>query len=93
MQARSAVPFTVELLPGFQVDGTWNVPTTLFQVDGTWNVPTTMTYVGCVKLNASHPLLLEANQHAEVSRVPTCYCLGIVRIVVPSPKSTRRYQA
>ncbi len=34
------VPFAVELLPGFQVDGTWNVPTTL--VDGTWNVPTTL---------------------------------------------------
>ncbi len=27
VQARSAVPFAVELLPGFQVDGTWNVPT------------------------------------------------------------------
>ena len=39
--ARSALPFAVELLPGFQVDGTWNVPTTLFRVDGTWNVPTT----------------------------------------------------
>ena len=39
--ARSALPFAVELLLGLQVDGTWNVPTTLFQVDGTWNVPTT----------------------------------------------------
>ena len=29
VQARSAVPFAVELFPGFQVDGTWNVPTTL----------------------------------------------------------------
>ncbi len=28
-QARSAVPFAVMRLPGFQVDGTWNVPTTL----------------------------------------------------------------
>ena len=46
VQARSAVPFAVELLPGFQVDGTWNVPTTL--VDGTWKVPTTLTFVGCV---------------------------------------------
>jgi len=27
VQARSAVPFAVKLLPGFQVDGTWNVPT------------------------------------------------------------------
>jgi len=42
VQARSAVPFAVELLLGFQVDGTWNVPKTLFQVDGTWNVPTTL---------------------------------------------------
>ena len=51
VQARSAVPFAVELLPGFQVDGTWNVPTTLtFQVDGTWNVPTTLTFVSCVNL-------------------------------------------
>jgi hypothetical protein len=45
VQARSAVPFTtkvagtlrvpfaVKLLTEFQVDGTWNVPTTL--VDGT----------------------------------------------------------
>jgi hypothetical protein len=40
------VPFAVELLPGFQVDGTWNVPTTL--VDGTWNVPTTLTFADCV---------------------------------------------
>ncbi len=49
MQVRSAVPFAVKLLPGFQVDGTWNVPTTLgFQVDGTWNVPTTLTFVGGV---------------------------------------------
>jgi hypothetical protein len=31
----SAVPFTVKLLPGLQVDGTWNVPTTL-------------TFVSCV---------------------------------------------
>jgi hypothetical protein len=37
---RSAVPFAMKLLPGFRVDGTWNVPTTM--VDGTWNVPTTM---------------------------------------------------
>jgi len=37
VQARSAVPFAVELLPGFQVDGTWNVPTTL-------------TFVSCVNL-------------------------------------------
>ena len=29
VQARSAVPFVVELLLGCQVDGTWNVPTTL----------------------------------------------------------------
>jgi len=29
VQARSAVPFVVELLSEFQVDGTWNVPTTL----------------------------------------------------------------
>jgi hypothetical protein len=29
VQARSAVPFAVKLLIGFQVDGTWNVPTTL----------------------------------------------------------------
>ena len=28
LQARSALPFAVRLLPGFQVDGTWNVPTT-----------------------------------------------------------------
>jgi len=27
----SAVPFAVELLPRFQVDGTWNVPTTFLQ--------------------------------------------------------------
>jgi hypothetical protein len=46
VQARSAaVPFAVKLLPGFQVDGTWNVPTYYF-VDGTWNVPTTLTFVG-----------------------------------------------
>ena len=87
------MPFAGELLPGFQVDGTWNVPTTLFQVDGTWNVPTTLTFVGCVKLDVSHSFLLEAYQHAEVSRVTTCYCLGIVRIVVTGTKSTRRYQA
>ena len=37
MQAGSAVPFAVKLLPGFQVDGTWNVPTTL-------------TFVSCVLL-------------------------------------------
>jgi hypothetical protein len=49
VQARTAVPFAVELLPGFQVDGTWNVPTTFrFQVDGIWNVPTPLTWVGCV---------------------------------------------
>jgi len=37
----------------FQVNGTWNVPTTLrFQVNGTWNVPTTLTFVGCVRLVA-----------------------------------------
>jgi len=29
--ARSALPFAVELLPGLQVDGTWNVPTTFLQ--------------------------------------------------------------
>jgi hypothetical protein len=29
VQARSAVPSAVKLLPGFWVDGTWNVPTTL----------------------------------------------------------------
>jgi hypothetical protein len=29
VQARSAVPFAVKRLPEFQVDGTWNVPTTL----------------------------------------------------------------
>ena len=29
--ARSAVPFAVELLPGFLVDGTWNMPTTFLQ--------------------------------------------------------------
>jgi len=29
VQARSSVPIAVELLSGFQVDGTWNVPTTL----------------------------------------------------------------
>ncbi len=34
VQARSAVQFAVELLTGFQVDGTWNVPITL-------------TWVGC----------------------------------------------
>ena len=39
------MPFAVELLPGFEVDGTWNVPTTLiFEVDGTWNVPTTLIF-------------------------------------------------
>jgi len=32
------VPFAVELLPGFQVDGIWNVPTTL-------------TFAGCVQPN------------------------------------------
>jgi len=37
LQARSTLPFAVKLLPGFQVDGTWNVPTTL-------------TLVGCVPL-------------------------------------------
>jgi hypothetical protein len=36
-QARSAVPFAVKLLQGFQVDGTWNVPTPF-------------TFVGCVQL-------------------------------------------
>jgi hypothetical protein len=49
------VPFAVELLPVFLVDGTWNVPTTLVDgtwnvpttlVDGTWNVPTTLNFVG-----------------------------------------------
>jgi len=30
VQARSAVPFAVKLLPEFQVDGTWNVPTYYF---------------------------------------------------------------
>ena len=40
------MPFAVELLPRFQVDGTWNVPTPL-------------TFVGCVKPDASHPSLLE----------------------------------
>ncbi len=34
VQARSTVPFAVKLLQGFQVDGTWNVPTTF-------------TFVGC----------------------------------------------
>jgi hypothetical protein len=50
MHPRSDVPFAVKLLPGFQVDGTWNVPTTLtfVHVDGTWNVPTTLTFVGSV---------------------------------------------
>ena len=43
---RSAVPFALKLLPGFRVDGTWNVPTTM--VDGTWNVPTTLTFARCV---------------------------------------------
>ena len=52
--ARSAMPFAVKLLSGFQVDGTWNVPTTLrFQVDGTWNVPTTLNFGGCDKLAAA----------------------------------------
>jgi hypothetical protein len=59
------MPFAVKLLPGFQVDGTWNVPTTLFQVDGTWyvlttlfqvdgtwNVPTTFTFVGSVQFTS-----------------------------------------
>jgi hypothetical protein len=32
--ARSAVPFAVKFLQGFQVDGTWKVPTTF-------------TFVGC----------------------------------------------
>jgi hypothetical protein len=45
VRARSAVLFVVERLPRFEVDGTWNVPTTLFQVDGTWNVPTTLFQV------------------------------------------------
>jgi hypothetical protein len=38
--ARSAVPFAVKLLPGYHVDGTWNVLTTL-------------TFVGCVMLGYS----------------------------------------
>ena len=37
VQARSAVPFAVKLLPRFLVDGTWNVPTTL-------------TFVGCAEM-------------------------------------------
>ena len=55
VQARSAVPFAVELLPGLQVDGTWNVPTYYF-VDGTWNVPTNLTFVGCVPLQLEFSL-------------------------------------
>ncbi len=34
VQARFAVPFAVELLPEFLVDGTWNVPTTLWTAHG-----------------------------------------------------------
>ena len=61
MQARSAVLFAVELLLGFQVYGTWNVPTYYF-VDGTWNVPTTLTFVSSVywatgKLNSTCKLV------------------------------------
>ncbi|MCY2979754.1 MAG: hypothetical protein NTU79_13890 [Planctomycetota bacterium] len=32
VQASFAVPSAVNLLPGFHVDGTWNVPTTLTSV-------------------------------------------------------------
>jgi hypothetical protein len=61
VQARSAVLFAVELLLGFQVYGTWNVPTYYF-VDGTWNVPTTLTFVSSVywatgKLNSTCKLV------------------------------------
>jgi hypothetical protein len=73
VQARSAVLFAVELLLGFQVYGTWNVPTYYFVdgtwnvptynfVDGTWNVPTTLTFVSSVywatgKLNSTCKLV------------------------------------
>ncbi len=34
VQARSAVPFAIELLPRFLVYGTWNVPTTFAKIPG-----------------------------------------------------------
>jgi len=79
------VLFAVELLPGFQVDGTWNVPTTLrfqvdgtwnvpttlrFRVDGTWNVPTPLTFVGCVPLGKEQAKLATAKMNENDVRPP-----------------------
>ncbi len=51
VQARSAMPFAVELLPARPV----------FQVDGTWNVPPTLIFVGCVLLtDRSNPFFNES---------------------------------
>ena len=46
------MPFAGKLLPGFQVEGTWNVPTTL-------------TFVGCVLLPARKVPGIERSDHIE----------------------------
>ena len=51
------MPFAVKLLPGFQVDGTWNVPTTL-------------NLVGCVPLGKEQAKLATATMNENDVRPP-----------------------